>query len=71
MFLFKGMTGNVKAIWKAHTDYYKSIKSLKGKRKFVRDLTINQTGTQPMNKSLVFLFYIKGKKTFSSLNIQN
>jgi GT2 family glycosyltransferase len=71
MFLFKGMTGNVKAIWKAHADYYKSIKSLKGKRKFVRDLTINQTGTQPMNKSLVFMFYIKGKKTFSSLNIQN
>jgi GT2 family glycosyltransferase len=71
MFIFKGMTGNVNAIWKAHIDYYKSIKSLKGKRKLVRDLTINQTGSQLMNKSIVFMFYIKGRKTFSSLNIQN
>jgi GT2 family glycosyltransferase len=71
MFIFKGMTGNVKAVWNAHIDYYKSIKSLKGKRKLVRDLTINKTASRMMNKSIVFMFYIKGKKTFSSLNIQN
>jgi hypothetical protein len=71
MFIFKGMTGNVKAVWKAHNAYYKSIKSLKGKRKLVRDLAIKQTGSQLMNKSIVFMFYIKGRKTFSSLNIQN
>jgi GT2 family glycosyltransferase len=70
MFIFKGMTGNVKAIWKAHIDYYKSIKSLKVKRKLVRDLTIDQKGSQLMNKSIVFMFYIKGQKTFSSLNFQ-
>jgi hypothetical protein len=71
MFILKGMTGNVKAVWKAHIDYYKSIKTLKEKRKLVRDLTIEQYGSQLMNKSIVFMFYIKGRKTFSSLNIQN
>jgi GT2 family glycosyltransferase len=70
MFIFKGLPENVKAIWKAHTDYYKAIKSLKEKRKFVRELTISQTDSQIMNKSIVFWFYVKGKKTFSSLNIQ-
>lgn len=71
MFIFRGMPGNVKAIWKAHMDYYKSIKTLKEKRKSVRDLAISQTGSYLMNKSIVFWFYVKGKKTFSSLNFQN
>jgi hypothetical protein len=71
MFIFKGKTRNVKAVWKAHIDYYKNIKSLKEKRKIVKNLTISQTGSNLLNKSIVFRFYIKGEKTFSVLNIQN
>jgi len=70
-FLFKGKPGSVKAIWKAHVDYYKSIKRLKEKRKSVMDLSIDNTFGKLMNKSVVFRFYIKGEKTFSSFNIQN
>jgi GT2 family glycosyltransferase len=70
MFMLKGMPGNVKAIWKAHMDFYKSIKSLKEKRKTVRDLTINGNESNIMNKSIVFWFYVKGMKTFNDLNIQ-
>ncbi len=70
MFMLKGMPGNVKAVWKAHMDFYKSIKSLKEKRKSVRDLTINENESNIMNKSIVFWFYVKGMKTFNDLNIQ-
>jgi GT2 family glycosyltransferase len=70
MFLLKGQIKNMKAVWKAHIDYYKSIKSLKEKRKFVRNLTISKTGSHLVNKSIVFMFYIKGKKTFNSMNIK-
>jgi hypothetical protein len=71
MFIFSGRTGNAKAIWKAHLDYYKKIKQLKEKRKLVRDMTINKTVSHIVNKSIVFRFYIKGEKTFSRLDIQN
>jgi GT2 family glycosyltransferase len=70
VFTFNGHPGNVKAIWKAHMDYYKSIESLKKKRKLVREMTVNKNVTHIMNKSIVFGFYIRGKKTFNSLNIQ-
>lgn len=71
IFLIKGKPGNVKAIWKAHVDYYKSIKRLKEKRRFVLDLSISSATGKLMNKSVVFRFYIKGEKTFSSLNLRN
>jgi hypothetical protein len=70
-FLLKGKPASVKAIWNAHLDYYKSIKRLKEKRKFVMDLSIDKSFGQLMNKSVVFRFYIKGQKTFSSFNIRN
>jgi GT2 family glycosyltransferase len=69
-FIFNGRPANVKAILKAHLDYYKSIKSLKKKRNLVRNLTVTGNVTNIMNKSIVFWFYIKGRKTFSSLKIQ-
>jgi GT2 family glycosyltransferase len=70
MFMLKVMPGNMKAVWKAHMDFSKSIKSLKEKRKIVRDLTINENDSNIMNKSIVFWFYVKGMKTFNDLNIQ-
>ena len=69
MFLIKGRPGNAGAILKAHLDYYKNIKTLKVKRKVVKNLTINKTVIHLVNKSVVFRFYIKGEKTFSSINI--
>jgi GT2 family glycosyltransferase len=69
MFILKGRPGNAKAVWKAHIDYYKNIKSLKLKRESVRNLIKSKTDDHIVNKSIVFWFYIKGKKTFSSLNI--
>ncbi len=69
MFITKGRTGNAKAVWKAHLDYYKNIGPLKVKREFVKNLTINNTVSHLVNKCIVFRFYIKGEKTFSSINI--
>jgi GT2 family glycosyltransferase len=60
-----------KAVWNAHIDYYRNIKSLRVKRRSVRNLMISQPGSLLLNKCIVFRFYIKGDKTFSSLNIQN
>ncbi len=69
-FILIGRPANVKAVWKAHIDYYKSIKSLKEKRRLVGDLTISKSRVHLVNNSIVFRFYIKREKTFSRLKIQ-
>jgi len=69
VFIFRGRPGNAKSVWKAHIDYYKNLKSLKTGRRSVKNLTINKSEGLMVNKSIVFRFYIKGQKTFSSLNI--
>lgn len=69
VFIFRGRPGNAIAVWKAHIDYYKNLKSIKAGRKSVKNLTINKSESLMVNKSIVFRFYIKGQKTFSSLNI--
>ena len=69
MFILKGRAGNAKAVWKAHMDYYKNIKLLKVKRETVSNLVKDETINHLVNKSIVFRFYIKGEKTFGSLNI--
>jgi len=71
MFIFWGRPEFVKAIWKAHFNYYRSLNILKEKRKLVRNLTEDKSRGQFVNKSVVFRFYIWGEKTYSSLKIQN
>lgn len=71
MFIIKGRTGNAKAVWKAHLDYYKNIKPLKVKRESVKNLTIKNTVSHLVNKCIVFRFYIRGEKTFNSIIIRN
>jgi len=66
MFIVKGKTRNLKAVWKAHRDYYKSIRILKEKRKEVQPISVKQSTNLLLNKSIVFEFYIKGNKTFKS-----
>jgi GT2 family glycosyltransferase len=66
-FLMKGSFKSVRAVWKAHMDYYKAINELKEKRKIVKKLEVNQTNESFLNKSIVFEFYVKGNRTYKSL----
>jgi GT2 family glycosyltransferase len=66
-FLFKSSFRSVKAVWKAHMDYYKAIDELKEKRKSVKKLEVTQNNVSLLNKSIAFEFYIKGHKTYNSL----
>jgi GT2 family glycosyltransferase len=66
-FLLSGRLSNIKSLWNAHIDYYRSIKSLKEKRETVKRLSVKQSANFILNKSIVFEFYIKGKRTFNEL----
>ena len=66
-FLLNGSFDSVKAVWRAHIDYYKSISELKEKRKMVKNMEIVHSSSPLLNKSIVFEFYAKGNKTYSSL----
>lgn len=68
LFISKGNFAAVKSIWKAHIDYYRNISTLKEKRKMVKLLVKDHSDKMILNKSVVFEFYVKGHKTFSSLD---
>jgi GT2 family glycosyltransferase len=66
-FMLKGEFKSCRAVWKAHLDYYRNIKRLKEKR-------ITSGKPEPtdftrliLNKNIVFEFYIRKHRTFSSL----
>lgn len=67
VFLFTGKFYKVHSVLLAHIDYYKSLTSLKLKRKTIRRSFPDNPGKHILNKSIVFEFYIKGNKIFSSL----
>jgi GT2 family glycosyltransferase len=70
-FLMKFEFANFKAIFKAYFSYYKSKKTLKESRAKVKLLGEKEIQTI-FNKSLIFEFYIRGRKTFERLgNKQN
>jgi hypothetical protein len=69
LFLFTGRFENVWSVWKAHMDYYKSIRTLKIKRESVKKLTVTESLNTFLNKSIVFEFYIKRNKTFDKLKM--
>jgi GT2 family glycosyltransferase len=66
-FLVKGQFSSVRAVWKAHIDYYKHLDQLKKKREIIRSVYGNEHVGLVLNKCVVFKFYIKGNKTFNSL----
>jgi GT2 family glycosyltransferase len=66
-FMLKGQFGSVRAVWKAHIDFYKAIARLREKRKLVQAAGKTKIDILILNKSIVFEFYIKGHKTFQSL----
>ena len=67
LFLFTGKFGNVKAIWKAHMDYYRGVREMKVKRSAIERTSEDNPLKYILNKSLVFEFYVKGNKTFRKL----
>ena len=69
MFLFRGQWGNFRSVWKAHMDYYKSTGELKLKRVEIKKMERGNYPSPVLNKSIVFEFYAKGRKTFRSLKM--
>jgi GT2 family glycosyltransferase len=69
--ILTGKLYGVKSIWKAHMDYYKNISILKEKRLLVKTFTKEEYSNAVLNKSVVFEFYIKRRKTFDKLKMNN
>jgi GT2 family glycosyltransferase len=67
-FLMKGSFAGFRSVWNAHIDYYRNSGELRMKRKMVKKFGKVHYPTLVLNKSIVFEFYIKGNKTYSSLN---
>jgi hypothetical protein len=68
-FLMTGKVAYFGAVWKAHRDYYKNIGALKMKRAAISKLNKVRSLFEILNKSVVFEFYIKRKRTFIELNM--
>jgi len=67
-FLLRGDTKSFSAVWKAHRDVARSKKRLMEKREMIKASGNNEESGLILNKSIVFEFYIKGHKTFNSMN---
>jgi GT2 family glycosyltransferase len=67
IFLFEGRFSYFGAVLKAHISFYKSIGKLRKKREMVKKLGDCNPSGLILNKSIIFEFYIKGKKTFNRL----
>ena len=63
----KGSFKSVRAVWKAHMDYYKVINKIREKRNAVKKIGLIDNQEYVLNKSIVFEFYVKGNKTYKSL----
>jgi GT2 family glycosyltransferase len=66
-FLLQGSFRSAGAVWQAHMDYYKAIDKLRKKRSDIKRLEVTNSDNLILNKSVVFEFYIKGNKTYTSL----
>jgi GT2 family glycosyltransferase len=69
MFLLTGKFALTGAVWKAHMDYYRAVPELKIKRNNIKKTSITEYSDTILNKSVVFEFYVKGKKTFDKLKM--
>jgi hypothetical protein len=70
-FLLKGKPSGFKAVWKAHKDFYKCDSILVDKREIVRKLEKKNFHIPVLNKSIVFEFYAKRKRTYKSITGTN
>jgi GT2 family glycosyltransferase len=71
MFLSKGDFLNFKSVWNSHIDYYRNKQGLKAKRAAVKKLETVNSPAMILNKSIVFEFYVRGRKTFDLLKMEN
>ncbi len=67
MFFLNGKFRNFKSVWKAHVDFYKSMSQLKEKRKSIQKTDAGKLNDFILNKSIIFEFYARGRRTFDSL----
>ncbi len=66
-FLVKGQFRSFAAVWKAHVGFYRQLAVIKTKREALKKLYGSRNVGMILNKSVVFEFYIKRNRTFSSL----
>ena len=69
-FLLTLNTGAFLSIIKAHIHFYRHKKALRSKRKELINKNLHYPGDLILNKSLVFNFYIRKRKTFTELFIK-
>jgi len=69
-FLLKGDFRSVRAVWMAHQDARRNRDKLREKRKAIITTGKKEPEELIMNKSLIFEFYIKGHKTFNSIEMK-
>ncbi len=69
LFLLKGQFKNVRSVWKAHMDFYSGKSLLKEKRSKLKMTGEKIPEGVVLNKSIVFEFYIRRNRTFSSLKM--
>lgn len=67
VFLFTGKPSHFLAVFKAHVSYYRNIPVLNRKRKQVRAMVKQTELTGRLPKSVVWQYFIRGKKTFSRI----
>ena len=66
-FLVKGQIRSFTAVWKAHISFYRQFEVIKTKRDTLKKLYGDRQAGLILNKSVVFEFYIKRNRTFTSL----
>lgn len=71
-FLLKGHFGDFKAVWKAHYSFFSELKKWKKRREEVLEIlntvNIGRPGRKGFyRKSIVFQYFLRGKKHFSDL----
>ncbi|MBI5008787.1 MAG: glycosyltransferase family 2 protein [Bacteroidia bacterium] len=71
MFLRKGDKKNFMSVLNSHMDYYRNKTALRLKRKEVSELEVISTPGNILNKSIVFEFFIKGRKTYDLIKWTN
>jgi GT2 family glycosyltransferase len=66
-FLLKGHPASSKAVFDAHMNYYRNIDELKSRRSDSQKLKNGVYSATVLNKSIVFEFYARGRKTYNQL----
>jgi GT2 family glycosyltransferase len=69
IYLLTGRFSYFTAVWKAHMAYYKNRSTLQNKRQANKINDIGVASELILNKSLIFEFYLRGVRTYSSLKI--